>query len=545
MLLPGRQQNPEWKHLRQDRVLREQATGGSEVTQAQTPEAAGDITQELIDADWWSDDMVGRAGIPVYDVPFVTVGGGFGSLAVVNILRIAGVPTSAIRILTTLDLPYQTWSYLCENSQIPPHERIRSDSASEMGNVWGFPGYAVREAFAARNLRGFIAPLFQVATEPILTDFYTPRKQQVNDDVERECRRIQWSSMVQKGQVRMVRRRYGGGYFSILTPPEGQFATKRVAFRSRWVHIAVGYPGVQFLRDLQEYRDKYKDYARVVNAYEPHNHVYEELLRKPSTVVVRGGGIVSSRVLQRLMEDRFNYGAQTQIWHLFRTYYTGKNAKYGPAQRPGGRGFAYQAFNWPKAGWGGQLMRKLQRSDVTGRAEILKSLSGTTTVKRKLWQVEIKRAEAEGWYRQYQGQVTEVVPGAEGTIVTRIMSPQGQAFELPANYIIDATGLEGDIREHRVVRDLLEHGGARQNPMGRLEVGLNHEIIGTRADPGRMYGTGAMTLGSHVAVADSILGLQIAAMDVVVDLASQGFCKKISSIRSILGWWKWALNKQI
>ena len=38
--------------------------------------------------------------------------------------------------------------------------------------------------------------------------------------------------MLVKGQVRMVRRRVGGGYFTVVTPPEGASPTKRVVFRS-------------------------------------------------------------------------------------------------------------------------------------------------------------------------------------------------------------------------------------------------------------------------------------------------------------------------
>lgn len=34
----------------------------------------------------------------------------------------------------------------------------------------------------------------------------------------------------------------------------GTTATTRVAYRSRFVHIAVGYPGLKFLPDLQTFR---------------------------------------------------------------------------------------------------------------------------------------------------------------------------------------------------------------------------------------------------------------------------------------------------
>src|SRR5205823_14475302 len=146
--------------------------------------------------------------------------------------------------------------------------------------------------------------------------------------LKREADRIGWWGLTDKGLVRMVRKRKGGGYFTILTPPTGTTETKRVAYRSQYVHVAVGYPGLKFLPDRTEYRQKYQDFGRVVNAYEPHEHVYEELRRHPGTVLIRGGGIVASRILQRLIDDRDNAGAKTTIIHLFRSYVSGP---HGPS----------------------------------------------------------------------------------------------------------------------------------------------------------------------------------------------------------------------
>ena len=53
---------------------------------------AGDLTDELINTDWWTDQLVQAAGIPIVDVPFVSLGGGIGSFVTVDYLRIAGVP---------------------------------------------------------------------------------------------------------------------------------------------------------------------------------------------------------------------------------------------------------------------------------------------------------------------------------------------------------------------------------------------------------------------------------------------------------------------
>ncbi|MEJ3658444.1 hypothetical protein WEH80_36350, partial [Actinomycetes bacterium KLBMP 9759] len=127
----------------------------------------GDLTPELIQTDWWSDDAVARAGIPVVDVPFVSVGGGIGSFVTVDYLRICGVPTSAIKVLTQLEHPWESYEYLTRVSQIPRQERLRSDSASCPDNIWGFPSYAVREALAEKSIK----PLWNVLVEPIFADY--------------------------------------------------------------------------------------------------------------------------------------------------------------------------------------------------------------------------------------------------------------------------------------------------------------------------------------------------------------------------------------
>ena len=113
--------------------------------------------------------MVSGAGIPIVDVPFVTVGGGIGSFVTVDYLRIAGVPTEQIRVLSALDHPWQTYEYLTRVSQIPRTERLRSDSASRPDNIWGFPSYAFGEGFKTPG------SWWQVFVEPIFDDYYTPQ----------------------------------------------------------------------------------------------------------------------------------------------------------------------------------------------------------------------------------------------------------------------------------------------------------------------------------------------------------------------------------
>ena len=507
----------------------------------------GDLTDELLETSVWTDDMVERAGIPIIDSWVTSVGGGLGSFALAHVLRVAGLPPEAIAILGDGTDPARTYRYLARNSQIPDGERLRSDAGSTMDNIWGFPSYAWREAAQADGLAAKIAPLWQVFAEPLLADYYTPKAGQVYESVERECHRIGWNQMLQLGVVRMVRRRAGGGYLTILTPkqgatPEGA-ATKRVAYRSRFVHIAVGYPGVRFLPDLQAYREKHRDYSRIVNAYEPHDQVYEELRRRPSTVMVRGSGIVASRILQRLIDDREKNGASTTIIHLFRNYVSGPQGDSATFRRPGGNGVAYQGFNFPKAAWGGQLKTQLENLDGPGRADLIAKMGGTNTPPRVDWQAQLERGRTQGFYLQRVGTVQRVEPGPDQTVATVIKEANGQESTLMANVVIDATGLEADISENRLLGDLLEHGGAQRSSFGRFDVNQSFELAGTRSEPGRLYASGSITLGGFYAGVDSFLGLQYAALAIADDLAEAGGAHPISATRSLSEWWRWARNR--
>ena len=170
--------------------------------------AYGDLTDDLLRTDWWTDAMLARADIPVVDIPFVSIGGGIGSFVTVDYLRICGVPTSAIRVFTQLDTPWQSYEYLTRVSQIPRGERLRSDSASCPDNIWGFPSYALREAIGAT--RSAASRCAHVLIEPHL--------RRLLDAQGRAGVRRRWSRSttgsatrrcVVKGQVRMVRRRHG------------------------------------------------------------------------------------------------------------------------------------------------------------------------------------------------------------------------------------------------------------------------------------------------------------------------------------------------
>ncbi|MDP9075098.1 MAG: hypothetical protein M3N98_13235, partial [Actinomycetota bacterium] len=152
-------------------------------------------------------------------------------------------------------------------------------------------------------------------------------------------------------------------------------------------------------------------------------------------------------------------------------------------------------------------------------------------------------------YRVYVGTVTEVKPGPDNTVVTRIQSPtesgQTPILEVPAHFVIDCTGLVADIAEHRVLNDLLEHSGAGRNPVGRLDVGREFEVRGTASGVGKMYATGSMTLGGYFPGVDTFLGLQLSSAYVIEDLIAQGFVPKMGPLRSTGQWLKWMQHRRV
>src|ERR1017187_4333954 len=499
---------------------------------------AGDLTDELLRSDQWPDARLQAAGIPVLDAPFVSVGGGIGSFVTVDYLRIAGVAPERIAVLSNIEFPWKTYEYLTRVSQIPRSERIRSDSASRPDNIWGFPSYALAEAVSDRSL----APLWQVFTEPMWADFYTPKAGQVFTGLERESNRIGWSQMLVKGQVRMIRKRQGGGYFIILTPMAGSAPTKRLAYRAEFVHLAVGYPGLRYLPELQEFRTAHQDFYHVVSAYEEHEHIYELAKTKHLVVMLRGGGIVASRVLARLMDDRAKYGLSTEIVHLFRTYVASSHGPNAWNRRKGADGFAYQGFNYPKSVWGGQLKARMRKLEGEDRGKAYKLMGGTNTPYRRRWQAQMKEGRDNGWYAAMAGTV-EQMRLDQGKIISVVKTQNGMV-EVAADFVIDCTGLEADIAEHRVLADLLEHSGAGRNPLGRLDVERTFELRGSASGPGVLYASGATTLGGYFPGVDTFLGLQVAAQEIADDLARRGFCPRIGTFRSITQWLRWTRDQQ-
>ncbi len=484
-------------------------------------------------------------GLPVDETDYLAVGAGLGSFFWVDLLRLCGVSSDKITALGIDKEPYARYKLLCMNSQIPSHERLRSNSDSCPDNIWGWPSYALREAwhdFTKGKLNDSIKYLWQVFAEPTFAQTYTPRSGNVFNSIDREAQRIGWDKIYRFGRVLAIRKTDDGRYCVAYSRGRGNHAF----YVCRYLHLATGYPALQFLPHLQAYREKYSDFKSVVNAYEGHNHVYQQLEQQGGRVLIQGRGIVASRIIQRIYEAR-QKNPNISILHLMRSPKPEGN-KYGKSQRTVKHHIELQPFNWPKGCWSGEQRERMEKANPDERKELIsnKVWGGTTTADRVDWQKITDKGVREGWYKIQFAVVTRVEQDAQNHLVTYIKDKDFGEIQLPAvDFIIDATGLDAKVKESPLLKDLVEHYNLPLNPIERLAVANDFELVEMRNVKGRIYAAGTITLGGPHAAVDSFLGLQYAALRAVdgLAIARAPGVHRLNLFSSCGQWLKWAFNQ--
>jgi len=513
--------------------------------QRKTVTATSDFPPTIFQSQQVSVRDLYATNLPIYQIDYAAIGAGLGSFIWVDFLRIFGVKVRQIVAIGLEKQPYARYQRLCLNSQIPLHERLRSNSDSCPDNIWGWPSYAIREAwrdFYKGKISSALQYLWQVFAEPTLAETYTPRAGNVFDSIDREAHRIGWHQIFRYGRVRAIRKTDDGRYAIAYSCSSSNHRDRAIVL-ARYVHLATGYPAIQFLPDLQKYREKTQDFKSVVNAYEQHEHVYKHLERYGGTVLIRGRGIVASRIVQRIYEVR-QRNRNIFVLHLMRSPKSQGN-KFDAAQRQVENHYEFQPFNWPKACWGGELRAILENASPQQRQQFLKDWGGTTTAARSDWRRIVQEGISQGWYQITFGEVEQVEREQQNTITyIKGKDLQGQ-IKLQADFIIDATGLEAKAKSNPLLDDLVTHYNLPLNHLGRLAVANDFEIKEMRSGKGRMYAAGAITLGGPYAAVDSFLGLQYAALrsaDSLAAVRAPGM-HRLNCFSSFSQWCKWITNQ--
>jgi len=483
---------------------------------------------------------------PLETTTYLTIGGGLGSFTWVDYLLINGVSQEQIVAIGFEDRPHGRFRTLCTNSQIPDHERLRSNSDSCPDNIWGWPSYGAREmwrTFTRGQWRTTANVGWRLFNEPFV-ETYTPIAGDVYAAIDREAQRIGWDDMWRRGRVRGIRKTKNGRYAVAYSNMNENRSSDHRIIVCDYLHVAVGYPGARFLPDLQDYRARTNDHEHVVNAYEKHDHVYDALQAHGGTLLLRGRGIVASRVLQRIDEVRATTDKPIKVTHLIRMPHS-KGNHYEHANRTISNHWEFQPFNWPKAAWGGDLRETMQDASPSERKRLLETWGGTTTADRQSWRELVERGLQEGWYQIVFGSVDNVARKNGRLRATLKTTTDGShPPHLEANYIIDATGLEADIHASPLLNDLITQYNLPLNPEGRLAVDKHFELVALRNNTGRVYASGIITLGSHYAPVDSFLGLQFAASQITNQLTEEKSpgLRPMHSARSASQWTRWALG---
>jgi pSer/pThr/pTyr-binding forkhead associated (FHA) protein len=486
-----------------------------------------------------------QSGLALEETTYLAIGGGIGSFTWVDHLIIHGVAPSQVVAIGLEAKPYARCRRLCRNSQIPDHERLRSDSGGTPDNIWGWPGYAVREIWhdlKRGHLRHAAWLMWQIFCEPVLCEPFTPIAGQVFASLDREARRIGWRKIWRFGRVQAIRKTDDGRY-AVAYSQTIALKHRPKLMVARYVHLAVGYPRLRFLPDLQTYRHQTGDGQRFVNAYERHDHVYDRLRQFGGTVLLRGRGITASRVIQRLHEE-YCHNPNITILHLMRTRRPiGPHYKY--ARRRTKNHFDHQIYNFPKSCFGGDFRFVLEHADDWRRAELIDLWGGTTTSKRGPWERIIETGLKEGWYQIHFGHVARVEP-TNGSLAVDIQgySAWRKKTKLQADFIIDATGLDPTPERNMLLQDLLQTYRVPKNHKGQIKVTNSFEIVGLRNRAGRVYASGIITLGGPFAPVDSFVGLQYAAQQSLESLMAVGApgVHRLGPKDSIRQWLRWAVG---
>ncbi|MGQ0623215.1 MAG: hypothetical protein ACT4PP_00930 [Sporichthyaceae bacterium] len=464
--------------------------------------------------------------LPVQDVEVLSIGGGLGSFALIDVLRVLGIPTGDLRVAGPDPDPALGFRHLAHCSQLRDHDRLRSDSGARIDNIWGFPGYALEEAIARRSPR----PLLRVLGEPMLCDPFAPVSGHVYHGVAREAARIGWPHMHQRLRAQRIRLHRNGGLVTFATDDCGQ----QHAIRARAVHLALGYPALGLTRHLRRFRGRFGEFPTVVHAYEPHEQLYASL-PAGANVLVCGAGATAARVIERLSEGGGAAQTRPRIIHLVRRTHP-RSTVNDPAV------WNWQHYTVPKGAFGGQLATHVAHACTEGsRHRRLRALTAPSAPPRAGLPGLLTRAAAEGRYRAIVGEIHSLEPADGDRIRAQIRGDDAHLApdDLLVDAVIDCTGLVGRAGEHGLLADLVATGLARENSFGRLTVSADFEVREARHGQARIFASGAMSLGTDIGPVDSYWGLQAAALRIADALAASGMCRPLTMRNSLAGWVRW------
>lgn len=476
-----------------------------------------------------TDDQLAAQGIPVSTVALATIGGGLGSFALVDRLRIGGVPATEIAVLGPHRAPGTAFLARCRSTGLDSDDRLRSGSSARIDNLWGFPGYAAGEARRTRRPGALARSL----ADGIAAEAWSPTVGQVQAGLEREAWRIGWSAMTTGASAEYLFKRADGGYF-VITRAAGKLA----AVRCDHVHLALGAAAPAVPPASAAYLAEHPEDTRIRHASEDHEQTIDQLAVEGGAVLVLGTGMAATQALERIAAARARHGSDIHIWHVMRQWPAGRR------DRREGFGFSHQDLDFPRSAYGGGMADQLRDGDEDERLALIETWGATSTPYRHATGALLEQARTEGWYDAVVGEV-ERYRSDGPSLKAGIRLEDGERLTLDVDHVIDATGLERDARGHGLVADLLAFSPVSTNRLGGLRVDEQYAVIGGRSGDGLMFASGVTALGGHYGPVDTFDGMQHAAFAIADELSDAGLGNRLTPWRSLRGWLGWMGGKAL
>ncbi len=393
------------------------------------------------------------ASIP--EVDFLSIGGGMGSFCWVDTLRIHGVSSKDICVISPNKKPYHQLKLYCDAIGLTKTQRLRSDSGSRPDNFWGFPGYGLSEALDELKNQNFTKTaklLFQLFFEPFIFGYYSPTAGRVYKALEREAKRIGWEKLLITGNANNLTKLPDGRFK--ITYDRGNSITAKV------VHLSLGH-------------GKVRKRKNAIAAYEMTDRLWKRIVKRGGTVLVIGRGTAAQKIMERLLNLK-----KVKVISLHREAENPKDSRGAKQKRF--MSWRLQQFNWPRAAFGGRFMDEYDK---------LWSLPSTTPDKN--WIKKVKIAIKEG-----RNEIVKTTAKAD--------------------YTIDCSGFTESAKNHKFYSKLIKKYNLPLLTNGSIETGDALEVEALCSYKTRVFVTGA--LSGFPGPTDSFFGAQYAALKTIESL---------------------------
>ena len=261
-----------------------------------------------------------------------------------------------------------------------------------------------------------------------------------------------------------------------------------------YVHVAIGYPGLKFLPDLQRLP---RELPRLRQRRQRLRAARAHLRAAAAAAGHRGDPRRRHRRLARAAAaDRRpgrGSGLQTQIVHVFRTYVTGS---HGPnicacAARAATAGPTRASTTRSRCGAASSRPRCASSKARSGPT-LYKLMGGTNTPKRRRWQAQMQAGpRRRAGTAPLPGEVDDdASPARQRHRQVQLKTATGPVAGAGRLSSSTAPGWRPTSASTGCSPTCSTTAGRAATRCGRLDVERNFEVLGTRSEPGTLYASG-------------------------------------------------------